>query len=110
MGHAAADFAADYYEALLSGYLPVMSQAQPGFLRRALPAAAPDQADSGEAVLRDVKCAGWHGLESGSGWLLGGLRLSFTYCRLHRLLVAWLCTCVPCPAPHGEHRPRLTLS
>lgn len=88
MGHAAADFAADYYEALLSGHLPVMSQAQPGFLRRALPAAAPDQADSGEAVLRDIKCAGRHGLESGSGWLVDGLRLSFAYCRLHRLLIA----------------------
>jgi hypothetical protein len=55
MGRAAADFAADYYEALLAGHLPVMSQAQPGFLRRALPAAAPEQAESGEAVLQDVK-------------------------------------------------------
>lgn len=57
MARAAADFAADYYEALLAGNLPVMSQAQPGFLRRALPAAAPERGESWQAVLRDIKCA-----------------------------------------------------
>lgn len=55
LGRAAADFAADYYDALLDGHLPVMSQAQPGFLRRALPAASPEQGESATAVLRDIK-------------------------------------------------------
>ncbi|KAI7846406.1 hypothetical protein COHA_000116 [Chlorella ohadii] len=32
-----------------------MSQAQPGFLRRALPAASPEQGESATAVLRDIK-------------------------------------------------------
>ena len=56
MARAGADYAADYYDALIAGRLPIMSQAQPGFLRRALPAAAPERGESWEALLRDIKC------------------------------------------------------
>lgn len=53
------EFVTDYYRSLLGlrgrPALPVMSTAAPGFLRAALPPAAPERPDSFAAVLRDIK-------------------------------------------------------
>lgn len=68
MARAAAEFAADYYDALMGGRLPVMSLARPGFLRGAVPAAAPEQGSSFEAVLHDVKQV-FMGRAALAGWL-----------------------------------------
>ncbi len=51
-GRAVVDWIADYYARIES--LPVLSQARPGELRTALPAAAPQQGESFEAMLEDV--------------------------------------------------------
>ncbi|KAG2449038.1 hypothetical protein HYH02_005790 [Chlamydomonas schloesseri] len=54
MGHAMVDMIADYYESLPS--LPRVSpDVQPGFLRGALPPNAPEQPESFEAVMADVR-------------------------------------------------------
>ncbi len=51
-GRAVVDWIADYYARIES--LPVLSQARPGDLRAALPAAAPRQGEPFEAMLEDV--------------------------------------------------------
>jgi aromatic-L-amino-acid decarboxylase len=51
-GHAAIDWIADYWESLDG--LPVLSQVQPGDVRRALPAAAPEQGEPFDALLADL--------------------------------------------------------
>jgi aromatic-L-amino-acid decarboxylase len=51
-GHRAVDWAADYLERV--GDLPVLAQVQPGDIRAKLPASAPEQPESFDAVLRDL--------------------------------------------------------
>jgi aromatic-L-amino-acid decarboxylase len=51
-GYAAVDWAARYLETV--GELPVLAQVAPGELSSKLPAAAPEEAESFEAVLRDM--------------------------------------------------------
>src|SRR5918998_299091 len=51
-GHAAIDWIADYWASLDD--LPVRSQVAPGDVRRALPAAAPEQGEPFEALLSDL--------------------------------------------------------
>ena len=51
-GRAVVDWIADYYERIES--FPVLSQARPGELRAALPAAAPQHGESFDAMLDDV--------------------------------------------------------
>ena len=53
-GHELIDWIADYREKAQSGELPVMSRAAPGALKAALPGAAPQAAESFDAVLRDL--------------------------------------------------------
>ncbi|MBC8645865.1 MAG: aspartate aminotransferase family protein, partial [Thermoanaerobaculia bacterium] len=52
-GHAVIDWIAGYYERVES--FPVLSQAQPGQLRAALPALPPEQGEPFEAVLSDLE-------------------------------------------------------
>src|SRR4029077_8188184 len=52
-GKAMVDWIADYYDRVES--FPVLSQAQPGELRAALPAHAPERGESFEAMLADVE-------------------------------------------------------
>lgn len=52
-GHAVIDWIAGYYERVES--FPVLSQAQPGQLRAALPAQPPEQGEPFEAVLSDLE-------------------------------------------------------
>lgn len=49
------DFVADYYRYLHRTDTPVMSAAQPGFLRAVLPTAPPERGERLEAVLHDVR-------------------------------------------------------
>lgn len=100
MARAAADFAADYYETLLAGHLPVMSQAQPGFLRRALPAAAPERGESWQAVLRDIKCA-WRSLLDCGGW---ALVCSAVPSGVYALTPVARAVCLLPTNPHTAHR------
>lgn len=51
-GHRVVDWIADYWESLDD--LPVRSRAQPGDVRRALPAAAPEEGESFDALLADL--------------------------------------------------------
>ena len=51
-GHQVVDWIADYYERIES--LPVLSQAEPGAVRAALPAEPPEQGEPFDAVLRDL--------------------------------------------------------
>jgi len=51
-GHAVIDWIADYRSRVAS--LPVMSTAEPGALRAALPAEAPEQGEAFEAILADM--------------------------------------------------------
>jgi len=51
-GRAALEWAADYLERV--GELPVLAQVEPGEVRARLPAAAPEQPEPFEAVLRDL--------------------------------------------------------
>ena len=51
-GHRAIDWAADYLEGV--GDLPVLAQVKPGDIRAKLPASPPEQAESFDAVLRDL--------------------------------------------------------
>ena len=51
-GHAAIDWIADYWDSLDD--LPVRSQSRPGDVRRALPAAAPEDGEPFDAVLADL--------------------------------------------------------
>ena len=51
-GHRAVDWAADYLERV--GDLPVFAQVKPGEIRSRLPASPPEQAESFDAVLRDL--------------------------------------------------------
>ena len=51
-GHAAIDWIADYWESLDG--LPVLAQVQPGDVRRALPAAPPEQGEPFDALLADL--------------------------------------------------------
>ncbi len=51
-GYRVIDWIADYYEQIEN--FPVLSQAEPGALRAALPAAPPEHGESFDAVLRDM--------------------------------------------------------
>ncbi|ESQ50405.1 hypothetical protein EUTSA_v10001969mg [Eutrema salsugineum] len=52
-GHRMVDFIADYYKTIED--FPVLSQVQPGYLHNLLPDSAPDQPETLEEVLDDVK-------------------------------------------------------
>ena len=52
-GHALIDWIADYWDRVES--LPVLSQVEPGELRKALPLHPPEQGESFEAMMRDVE-------------------------------------------------------
>uniref|UniRef100_A0A7N0V8K7 Tyrosine decarboxylase n=2 Tax=Kalanchoe fedtschenkoi TaxID=63787 RepID=A0A7N0V8K7_KALFE len=52
-GHRMVDFVADYYKTIEDH--PVLSQVEPGYLRKLLPDSAPDKPESFENVLSDVK-------------------------------------------------------
>ncbi|KAL7602611.1 phenylacetaldehyde synthase [Lactuca sativa] len=52
-GHKMVDFIADYYKTIES--FPVLSQVEPGYLRKLLPDSAPVQPESLQAVLEDVQ-------------------------------------------------------
>ncbi|KAG2323613.1 hypothetical protein Bca52824_016826 [Brassica carinata] len=52
-GHRMVDFIADYYKTIES--FPALSQVQPGYLHNLLPDSAPDQPETLEQVLDDVK-------------------------------------------------------
>ncbi|KAH0916934.1 hypothetical protein HID58_024594, partial [Brassica napus] len=52
-GHRMVDFIADYYKTIET--FPVLSQVQPGYLHNLLPDSAPDQPETLEQVLDDVK-------------------------------------------------------
>ncbi|KAL0653694.1 hypothetical protein Bca4012_096385 [Brassica carinata] len=52
-GHRMVDFIADYYKTIET--FPVLSQVQPGYLHNLLPDSAPDQPETVEQVLDDVK-------------------------------------------------------
>ncbi|KAL0702968.1 hypothetical protein Bca4012_059090 [Brassica carinata] len=52
-GHRMVDFIADYYKTIET--FPVLSQVQPGYLHNLLPESAPDQPETLEQVLDDVK-------------------------------------------------------
>jgi len=52
-GHTVIDWIADYYQKIES--YPVLSQAKPGQIRASLPAAAPAQGESFDAILADVE-------------------------------------------------------
>ncbi len=52
-GHALIDWIADYWDRVEA--LPVLSQAQPGEVRKALPPHPPEQGESFEAMMRDVE-------------------------------------------------------
>jgi len=52
-GHAAVDWIADYYSRIES--FSVLSQVKPGEIRASLPARAPEQGESFEAILADVE-------------------------------------------------------
>ena len=52
-GHAAVDWIADYYSRIES--FSVLSQVKPGEIRASLPAKAPEQGESFEAILADVE-------------------------------------------------------
>ncbi|KAJ0254154.1 hypothetical protein HA466_0106980 [Hirschfeldia incana] len=52
-GHQLVDFIADYYKTIET--FPVLSQVQPGYLHNLLPDSAPDQPETLEQVLDDVK-------------------------------------------------------
>ncbi len=54
LGHELIDFIADYRVRTERGEFPVMAQVQPGALRARLPATPPQQAESGDALLRDL--------------------------------------------------------
>ena len=51
-GRAVVDWIADYYERIET--LPVLSQVEPGQVRQALPAEAPAEGESFDAILRDI--------------------------------------------------------
>jgi aromatic-L-amino-acid decarboxylase len=51
-GRAVVDWIADYYERIET--LPVLSQVEPGQVRRALPADAPAEGESFDAILQDI--------------------------------------------------------
>ena len=51
-GRAVVDWIADYYERIET--LPVLSQVEPGQVRQALPAEAPAQGESFDAILQDI--------------------------------------------------------
>lgn len=51
-GHAVVDWLADYFEKVET--LPVLSQIEPGSLRKSLPASAPEKGENFDAVLADV--------------------------------------------------------
>lgn len=53
-GHQLIDWLADYRSRVYDGSLPIMARTTPGEVRRALPAAPPDEGESFEAMLRDV--------------------------------------------------------
>lgn len=53
-GHQLIDWLADYRARVYDGSLPIMARTAPGEVRRALPAAPPDEGESFEAMLRDV--------------------------------------------------------
>lgn len=53
-GHQLVDWLADYRARVNDGSLPIMARTAPGEVRRALPAAPPDEGESFEAMLRDV--------------------------------------------------------
>ncbi|KAI3787862.1 hypothetical protein L2E82_00347 [Cichorium intybus] len=52
-GHKMVDFIADYYKCIET--FPVLSQVEPGYLRKLLPDSAPVQPESLQAVLQDVQ-------------------------------------------------------
>ncbi|XVF45995.1 hypothetical protein PTKIN_Ptkin02bG0252600 [Pterospermum kingtungense] len=52
-GHMIIDFLADYYKNVEK--YPVLSQVEPGYLRKLLPVSAPNDAESMEAILEDVQ-------------------------------------------------------
>ncbi|KAL9659470.1 hypothetical protein QQ045_024276 [Rhodiola kirilowii] len=52
-GHRMVDFVADYYKTIEDH--PVLSQVEPGYLRKILPDSAPDKPENFENVLSDVK-------------------------------------------------------
>ncbi|WCJ39557.1 Tyrosine decarboxylase [Euphorbia peplus] len=54
-GHKMVDFIADYYQNLHSETYPVLSQVEPGYLSKLLPDSAPDQPESLQNVLDDVR-------------------------------------------------------
>src|ERR1035438_8132909 len=51
-GRAVVDWIADYYERIET--LPVLSQVEPGQIRQALPAEAPPEGESFDAILQDM--------------------------------------------------------
>eukprot|EP00744_Colponema_vietnamica_P007353 GILI01010590.1.p1 GENE.GILI01010590.1~~GILI01010590.1.p1 ORF type:complete len:509 (-),score=126.26 GILI01010590.1:127-1551(-) len=53
LGHQMVDFIADYYKGLEQH--PVLSQVEPGYLRKLLPSEAPQEPETFEAVMEDVK-------------------------------------------------------
>ncbi|HPF27051.1 MAG TPA: pyridoxal-dependent decarboxylase [Steroidobacteraceae bacterium] len=65
LGHELIDFIADYRLRTERGEFPVMAQVQPGALRARLPAAPPQRAESGDALLHDLEqlilpaCSHW---------------------------------------------------
>ena len=54
-GHDTLEFIAQYHESLISGERPVLFDVQPGYLRKALPAEAPENGETYESVLADVE-------------------------------------------------------
>jgi aromatic-L-amino-acid/L-tryptophan decarboxylase len=54
-GHALIDWIADYREATSRGERPVMSRAEPGGVRKSLPASPPREPESFDAILRDLE-------------------------------------------------------
>ncbi|GAB2281853.1 Tyrosine decarboxylase 2 [Dionaea muscipula] len=52
-GHKMVDFIADYYKTIES--FPVLSQVEPGYLRKLIPCSAPDHSERLEDVLDDVR-------------------------------------------------------
>ena len=53
-GHQLIDWLADYRTRVYDGSLPIMAKTAPGEVRRAIPAAPPDEGEPWEAMLRDV--------------------------------------------------------
>lgn len=53
-GHQLIDWIADYRARVYDGSLPIMARTAPGEVRRALPAAPPDEGESFDTMLRDV--------------------------------------------------------